>query len=402
MGRPFETSIPPWGGRPYLVSRFRSTTLTNRILGIFLFILTLLHGQHLFFFYRSELGAKYSPTEFARPDRAIRETEASHLEFVDTLLAHRNQWQVLGSGWEGKTYTFNSSVIKTFVPGQSPFRNCVSGDPNMRWPAEIPASVEVGGIWSAEADAKEKYPSGFLPVQAYFMATSLPRRAPEWHLVTPLVAGGNLPSLAKRLRQQSSSNSFSQLDLTYRATFHKLLRTMETLHRKGFCHDDIKPSNIFVESDTQWILGDLGNVRQLSHPYHSSHLWIEDNKQLADCRANDVIRVLKSYLQFLRTASNNTEQLDLALVHGTGSLGRLFWWTLANASTMSAAELKLRSDIERPSQFTERPEAIVHSYIGRRMALSKMVDELLKTKFVERRARWAALTGILGVPVKEC
>ena len=416
MGRSLDISIPhPSRARQLFPPRWRFSNLSIRIL-LILMLLALLHEQHLFLLYRSELRAKYSRTEFETGDASLWRTAFADSELPRNLLANRNQWQVLGSGWEGKTFAFNGSVIKTFTPGQSPFRNCPLDHPEVRWPTEIPASLELGGFWeqddvslSNDSAVTHKPISGFLPVMAHFKASASPKAAAEWHLVTPLLPGGNLNNLAKSLRAQGTLTDFREVDKVYRPAFNRLLRTMESLHRRGFCHDDVKPSNVFVKDDTQWVLGDLGNVRHVSHPYHTSRLWIKDNSQLADCRANDAVRALKSYLQFIRAATPDRGEFDAAFFSGTETVSRLFWRSLEDAAFLSAAELRglsLEEDPELPAyEETSRDTCstpISSFFVGRRRALSRAVDAALQTKFSERAARWAALTWIFGVPVEEC
>jgi serine/threonine protein kinase len=251
--------------------------------------------------------------------------------------------------------------------------------------------------------------SGFLPVKAFFMADPSGQARPEWHLITPFLSGGNLNDLAKRLRGHHPYKHFHEVDSAYRPAFNNLLRVLESLHSRGFCHDDIKPSNIFLQSDTNWILGDLGNVRQIDHLYHSSRLWVQDNSQLADCRANDSLRALKSYLQFIRAASDDFEAFEGEIFAGRETLSRLFWWAIADASSMGAAELRIRSEIEDPRQTSSQRSTVgVHTkpyysfLLGKRKSLSIAVDQALRTSFSERAARWAAMSWLFGIPVERC
>lgn len=190
---------------------------------------------------------------------------------------------------------------------------------------------------------------GFLPVKAYFKAPPSYTGVPEWHLVTPLLKGGNLNKLAKKLSRNLKGKSIKEIDTQYRPALEDLLINMERLHEAKYCHSDIKPAKVFVEDDTNWLLGDLGNLRHLSHPYHSSRLWL-DNKQLKDYRANDVMRVLKSYLQFIKAASQHREQFDETFFQDMEPLSRLFWTASADAERMSAARLRELSQAEYPER----------------------------------------------------
>ena len=54
----------------------------------------------------------------------------------------------------------------------------------------------------------------------------------------------------------------------------KIRATLEEVHRHGLVHMDVKPSNIVVDHDGKWLLGDYGscvkigqNIHSCSHPY---------------------------------------------------------------------------------------------------------------------------------------
>jgi hypothetical protein len=276
--------------------------------------------------------------------------------------------------------------------------------------------LEFGGIWDPDGETEEDASTnitesrmGFLPVKGYFMASSSTGARPEWHLVTPLLPGGNLNDLARMSKAELAFEDFRQVDSVYRGAFNKLLGTLESLHSRGFCHDDIKPANIFIKDDHNWVLGDLGNVRHTSHPYHASGLWLRDNKQLPDCRANDAVRALKTYLQLVRGATKDTASFDTAFFEKKQSLSRLFWWTLEEGTSMSAAEMKILSEVLHPKFVSDgsigEPDIRRESSalaLGRRKTLSYAVEEALRTSFSERATRWAAMTWIFGVPVEEC
>src|SRR5690606_12814930 len=101
----------------------------------------------------------------------------------------------------------------------------------------------------------------------------------------------------------------------------------------NLCHDDVKTDNIFISPSSstanstgpQWLLGDLGNARHPSHPYHSSYLWAPLNSQLPDCRANDVFRLLKSYATFLRRSVSDAHAFDRVFFEGTEAWSCLYW-----------------------------------------------------------------------------
>ncbi|CAO2649296.1 Nn.00g066810.m01.CDS01 [Neocucurbitaria sp. VM-36] len=411
-------------GRPFL-SSIRHTSrslhpLRYRLVLVIIF-LALFQQQHLYFVHRQSLAAKYSSTIFASNSQELHprllrpDDEDSH--FQDELLMNREAWKVLGEGWEGKVFTYKDLVIKTFTPGRSPFRNCAPGMTNKKWPTEIPASLRFGGFYQ-QADANEDNygqnasttNDGFLPVKAFFKASPLPSKPAEWHLVTPFVPGGNLNTFAGKLSTDTIARSFRDVDARYRPAFNRLLASMEGLHDAGYCHDDIKPANIFIRDDSHWVLGDLGNARHISHPYHSSRLW-RNNDQLEDCRANDVIRALKSYFKFIQTSLDDDGDFNIALLEGKEPMSRLFWGTLAGATSMSAARLRQQSLIEYPEAPPKTDSnagysLLPHSYtlmylFSRRLALKHAVNRTLLTRMGEKMARWWAMTWLFGVPISE-
>jgi serine/threonine protein kinase len=314
-------------------------------------------------------------------------------------------------------FAYKNSVIKTFTPGRSPFRNCAPGTENEKWPTEIAASLRFGGhdnnINNAgvpEGNAANNTIDGFLPVRAYFKAATPPSLIPEWHLVTPLLKGGNLNTLAKKALREAKLKTAREIDAHYRPAFEHLLSNMQYLHEARYCHDDIKPANIFVAEDTQWLLGDLGNLRHISHPYHSSRIWT-DNDQITDCRANDAMRLLKSYLQFVKAAASDKEHFDEDFFAGEEPVSRLFWKASADAPNISAAQIRKHSMIVYPEQSAMLQENDEFTRIVRKHPLSrgtfrpstlhKAVNTVLETRMGEKLARWWGMVGIFGVPNNE-
>ncbi|KAL6706643.1 hypothetical protein ACN47E_005185 [Coniothyrium glycines] len=412
MGRPFLNSIPS-------VSR---TIHNYRIrFAIVLFILVIIRVQNLVIAHRQSLAAKYSPTTFnvpqGCPEFQDREPHNERLELKDELLASRASWTVLGSGWEGKVFSYKSYVIKTFTPGRSPFRNCAPGLNGERWPTEIPASLLFGHSSTSCTSYGHVAPQmtnttieGILPVLTCFKSV-MPAENPEgWHLVTPLLEGGSLPAFSQVIRKAATYRTWQEIDDTYRPAFDRVLASLQSLHRAGYCHDDIKPANIFVRNDTTWVLGDLGNVREIFHPYHSSRLW-KDNGQLHDCRANDVMRALKSYTKFVRSSTLDEAAFDRQFFEGQDSLSRLFWWSLSDAASMTAAELRHRSQTEypgsSPAAAVNAPQLVLgrsHKPFGlcsRRLALKIATDTMLTTRIGEKMARFWGMVWLFGVPLSD-
>lgn len=187
------------------------------------------------------------------------------------------------------------------------------------WPSEIDASLSLG----PQSTTTE---SGYVPVLDYFITHNIggtpkhPRWA--WTLVTPFITGGTLVEFAHRLRR--TGQTVEQLDQSYRGPFNHLLRDLHALHEQGYCHDDVKPQNIFIESPEHWLLGDLGNARNLEHGWHSTHLWHRRN-QWSDCHLNDLRRALKSYLFFLREACDDADAFDYEFLHANNEWAGLYW-----------------------------------------------------------------------------
>ena len=227
---------------------------------------------------------------------------------------------------------YRDSVIKTFKIGQSPLRICIHGQGDIRWPTEIHASIyfapNATNTSKKNKTSKDKSPTpvGYLPVRAYFQTALSPSSIPEWHL-----------------------------DIKCRPAFHRLLETLDIMHRDGYCHDDIKSANILVQSKTHRLVGDLGNLCHVAHPYHNSRIWRE-NHQLPDCRANDAVRAMKTYLYFLHKAAWDADTFDAEFFDRKEPLSLLYWKVMSEAQNMSARRLQSLSLSEAPLS-TSRFEA---------------------------------------------
>lgn len=188
------------------------------------------------------------------------------------------------------------------------------------WPSEIEAGLALGPRTS-----KGEY--AFVPVHDYFILQDLTSPAQEWSwaIVTELVAGGTLANLADRVRSETP-RSADQVDMIYRTAFNRLLANLRWLHNDGYCHDDVKPANIYIRSPQQWLLGDLGNTRDAEHAWHSTRLWRRNNKEsVPTCTENDMRRALKAYMIFLRSASRDQAQFDWEFRTGTTPWSKLYW-----------------------------------------------------------------------------
>jgi serine/threonine protein kinase len=306
---------------------------------------------------RSTLAAKYRQTNFNDVSRdsiaALLQNASIAINFTDLgpahVWRHRSKWRYLGSGYEGRIYIYGNQAIKTFKYGNSPFRNCLPGTAaKIRWPTEIPASLLLGGKLSLTN--RMMLNSKFVPVLDFFLSPDSGDSLGEWHIVYPYFESGNLAQLATRIQKRNMT--FRDIDRLFRPSLDNLLEALDIMHTKhNICHDDIKLENLLVTNpinsteDTSWLIADLGNVRQPSHPYHLSSLWT-DNDQIADCRINDATRLLKTYLSFLRQASLNLsskkayssslEVFDAAFYGCQEPWSRLYWSVNLDSTTKTA------------------------------------------------------------------
>ncbi|KAK7212990.1 hypothetical protein V2G26_020168 [Clonostachys chloroleuca] len=385
--------LPQWRWqRPGLVRNSpRVSRLWKAIISV-LFILAALHFLDNFQKHRAELAIKYTPTKFGRFSAMIEMSLKDHgwqrdggpppneigerYSREDTL-AHQDEWEHLGRGFEGRVFKYHENVIKVFSSERAPLRNCMPGSkPRLRWPTEIPASLILGGLVSEQRSQNN---SGFLPVVDYYLSPSTGFEAGEWHLVTPFLPLGNLGKLAHQLRRSGISYAARELDIMFRPSIERLLEVLGGIHMdSGLCHDDVKLDNIFLGSSqpvldtsnlkagsvTEWLLGDLGNVRERDHPYHSSNLWTLSGN-LLDCRANDVLRLLKVYMAFLRESMAEPATFDEEFFQDSQPWSKLFWSVWEDAqegrglSASSALELS-RNTAHRP---TDKPRE--NAYIDR-------------------------------------
>jgi hypothetical protein len=380
---------------------------------------------------RRSLEAKFTTTQFENDaEVSIQYNNISSTFDRDELLAARLDWRLLGSGCEGSAFAWNGFVIKTYKTTRSRFRNCLAsslvedlnlnGDEHFqyptRWPTEIPATLLVGSQ------------PGFLPAHDAFFASSSPAEDAQWHLVTPLAEGGTLQALAGYALQDVPEGELSiqSVDRQSRPKFNDILMAIQQLHTQGLCHDDIKLDNIFVGASIAgehgpWILGDLGNARHLSHPYHTSKVWTQSNNQLPDCRANDALRAVKTYLQFLRQISSTSsamrpeEDFDLALSEAKESWARLFWLADGAGNDLRIDQVMLwAAEEEAPTDGADlipMPHRnvlgftrawLLSPFVGWQDELARAADVALRISASDGWTRKLALTWFLGVPVGRC
>ena len=246
-------------------------------------------------------ASKYLPTNFSAHDldHAFQNTTCpSKICPQHTLRSPRSDDSTiddryrfekhLSSGFEGNVAIYHDLltkeqvVIKSFKTDQSPLRNTLPlslqrafSVPEGTWPTEIAFMLLLSGLprdndSTAEANLSSAHPD-VVPILDYFLLADKPSR---WQLVTPLYTRGTLANLPKSVRSElglPDSTTATELDQMFRGTFNRLVASLATIHQAGFCHDDIKPANIFVSNDgpQTWILGDFGQVRERDHPYQS-------------------------------------------------------------------------------------------------------------------------------------
>ncbi|RYO78840.1 hypothetical protein DL766_006805 [Monosporascus sp. MC13-8B] len=413
-------AIPSRGGRsskrfhPRWCGRWLRCALATALLGI-------LYLTYLSLYYRRELRAKYSPTKFG--DAVVWEASRSEAQptrdgigGTPDLRDKRDGWERIGGGFEGDVYVYNDTVIKTFVTSRSPLRNCINHlSASTRIPTEIPAMLLLGGRGDHVAQTAR-----FMPVKDYFLKPSADTEPASWHLLMPFLRGGNLKKLAQRLR--SAGSAYQDLDDRFRPSFNRVLAALETMHSgHGLCHDDIKPENIFVDSasaggapsDTHWLLADFGNVREPAHPYHSTRIWTRHSNQNADCRVNDAVRLVKTYVTFLRLASSDEATFDAAFWAGAEPWSELYWSAAGDPIPGAQAARVLREkSVGLPPLRGVGPVggegASEARGLGCRLRLwrcpaQRTPRELRRGLFVtETRARLVGATWIFGLPSGEC
>lgn len=345
------------------------------------------------------------------------------------MLADREGWSRLGGGWEGDTFKYGDYAVKVYREQRAPFRNCVPDwAPELRWPTEIPASLVLGGMSEGESVSVDAV---FLPVTDYFLSPPLGDQAPRWHFITPFQRNGNVKGLSKRLLADEMEYTACDLDTIFRPSFERMLYALGRMHTDyNLCHDDVKLDNIFLGSGghtmpeeklplnetTHWLLGDLGNAREKDHPYHTSTMWLSLKQNLPDCRANDVYRLAKVYMQFLRQSVSDVGRFDNEFFEASEPWSRLFW-SVTDAVSQSGDSPTAASTLERsvsdfspqsapietigrqPAGLQNRLTAVL---LGRWLILSKATRDAINVSASEKFARFWGLVGLLGVPRESC
>lgn len=220
------------------------------------------------------------------------------------------------------------------------------------WPIEIPAVLAM--TWAVRQERPNNRTKsvdnwiGFIPILDYFVVCLDSECSKlRWCRVTPPIKKCTLREYGMHLKGNNSM-TIQELDMKFRPSFNRFLTTLSWLHERGMCHDYINPDSIHVhEHENGWYLANYEQIREITHPYHFSQLWV-DLEMWADCRLNDVRHATKAYLSFLRTASGTTDSFDRALFDGTEPWSRLYWRFLRNP--VSASSLLRISASESPRQ----------------------------------------------------
>lgn len=433
-----------WRRRPLILRASARSTRWLRVALLLALIVGAFHFNNRFHVYRHALLVKYLPTDFPRlttDEQAALASPRWQWADYDSLdgrsvdepysrrkvLSYKHEWSRLGGGWEGDTYKYGDNVIKVYKQHTAPFRNCIPGwVPELRWPTEISASVVLGGVSGGEVDTAD---AAFVPVTDYFLSPPIGETPPQWHFVTPLLRNGDAEGLSERLRADENAYTARELDTVFRPSMESILLALDRMHSSyDLCHDDLKIDNIFLGSKTaladeklnpnettHWMLGDLGNARHIAHPYHSSVLWLRLRHNVQDCRANDVFRLLKVYMEFLRRAVADTDKFDREFFEGSEPWSRLFWSvsdeirsgappTASTTRHRSVAELAPQSEAvqtvdRRPAGLSTLMTRLIW---GDRLLLSKATREAIKVSASEKVARIWGLVPLLGVPKQSC
>lgn len=275
--------------------------------------------------------------QFECPSRYCPDRPRFHEVLSDAPSLERYIFKsALSSGFEGAISIYNdirtgqNVAIKSFYVDRSPLRNTLPDAAvpifgETRWPTELQFMLLHAN--QLHTERKEPINNELVNVKDYFIVDD--GGSKQWQLVTKFYQYGTLhnagPKIA-RLLDLAPNITTSHLDDIFRSSFEGVLQTLTRIHAQGFCHDDIKPANIFISDDPyHWLLGDFGNVRETSHPYHDSKIWKRQN-QWRDCRKNDIRRLIMVYLSFLRSFHHmDTFVFDGEFLKGTQGWARLYW-----------------------------------------------------------------------------
>ncbi|KAK5173351.1 uncharacterized protein LTR77_002032 [Saxophila tyrrhenica] len=334
------------------------------------------HGQN-----ERDQAFKSEPTDFTtlnaahpdalwHPDHIIRHRNGTHID--DRYVFMRQ----LGKGSEGSAAVYldvptgKVVVVKTF---HGILSNDIPGplipefeDFGPKWPTEIEASLLLGNQTGVDGPA-------YVPVRDYFI---LKDESTDWHwaLVTPYSEAGTLEDLAQSTKFHERTPQ--KLDKIFRSVFEVVLQNVGSLHTLGYCHDDIKPNNMLVANTTHWLLGDLGNVRDLAHPWHSTGK-IKRENHWTDCKMNDVRRLLKTYMYFLREASGAASGFDGAFWKEEQAWSRLYWqWMQQPLAVNGTLELSRAMNSSEEMEWKAEGDAVEGACLRRKTDMELVTTTL--------------------------
>ncbi|KAI4262398.1 MAG: hypothetical protein L6R42_002428 [Xanthoria sp. 1 TBL-2021] len=235
--------------------RWLGTRTTRMIILAFLIVLFLLNKPVC-------VNLKGAPTDFSglfdvsnwpphaqMPQRLIRQLQGSSGLDIDERYLFVRQ---LGGGREGAVSLYRDTstgglvAIKRFQsvyrnPVPEPVYEALEAEEVNYWPAEIPATILLGGLALQPGEITplskrrlEPSNSDMLPALDYFLVRgcSLSSTSLTWHLATPYLGKGTLTHLAKNL--ETRNLTFSDLDESLRPALHRLLGSLARFHRNGF------------------------------------------------------------------------------------------------------------------------------------------------------------------------
>lgn len=275
-----------------------------------------------------------SQQALSQPEKPVRYSNGSHID-------DRYEYErTLQAGQQGSVFLYKDTLS---APPKLVIVKTISAKARNQLPPQLLATFgNITSTWPSEIDATLFVPTTshqsvnpYVPVHDYFVLQTGAGDSQDWSwaLVTPYISGGTLDDLAQELR---SIGRTAQIDEDYRSTFYNLLCDLQDLHSQGFCHDDVKPRNIFIDTPKSWLLGDLGNTRETNHPWHNTNLWRRNNRW-SNCSLEDTRRALKSYLTFLREASHDRKQFDLDFLDSRTEWAQMYWSFVWSPSAWSSA-----------------------------------------------------------------
>ncbi|KAK3718829.1 hypothetical protein LTR37_004745 [Vermiconidia calcicola] len=353
--------------------QFHSVPRALRIVIVTTIALALFFGLRFHIRQERDFLLKQTPSDFT----ALAQAQPEALWHTSQPVRQRNGTHIgdryvymrqLGQGREGSAALYldltqrEVVVVKTyFGTTRNPIPQALAGDFedfSWKWQAEIEASMLLGS-W------KNGNETAYVPLRDYFILDSEEDSQWHWAIVTPFVEAGTLENLATATKIHERTPQ--KLDKIFRPVFDKVLENLQGLHAAGYCHDDIKPDNIFIADTKHWLLGDLGSVRHIEHPWHATARWQREN-QWADCALNDVRRLLKTYLSFLRDASGDSSNFGQALYAEEQAWSKMYWQFMRNPISDEATLhlSKFHDPAEEPEWKLDTASAVVEDACLRR------------------------------------